>query len=131
MIQLAPHCTAAGDHPHPPFLVLTRPLLPAVDFLRNPRPADEEEYGCDYDCPCFPQLWDYARAVVGGTLAGARKLIYEEGKTRARWSAREAKRQQQQQQPPPAAATGRGGRAARKSAPQIETQRLAVSQSHP
>ena len=61
--------------------MLTRPLLPAVDFLRNPRPADEEEYGCDYDCPCFPQLWDYARAVVGGTLAGARKLIYEEART--------------------------------------------------
>lgn len=46
-----------------------------VDFLRKPNAAEEEEYGCDYDCPCFPQMWEYARAVVGGTLAGARKLI--------------------------------------------------------
>ena len=46
-----------------------------VDFLRKPNTREQEEFGCDYDCPCFPQMWDYARAVVGGTLAGARKLI--------------------------------------------------------
>lgn len=27
-----------------------------VDFLRKPNAAEEEEYGCDYDCPCFPQV---------------------------------------------------------------------------
>ena len=46
-----------------------------VDFLRKPNTREQEEYGCDYDCPCFPQMWDYARAVVGGTLSGARRLI--------------------------------------------------------
>jgi acetoin utilization deacetylase AcuC-like enzyme len=46
-----------------------------VDFLRKPNTREQEEFGCDYDCPCFPQMWDYARAVVGGTLSGARKLI--------------------------------------------------------
>ena len=28
-----------------------------VDFLRKPKEEDHAEYGCDFDCPCFPQIW--------------------------------------------------------------------------
>jgi hypothetical protein len=28
-----------------------------VDFLRSPNEAEEENFGCNYDCPCFPQMW--------------------------------------------------------------------------
>jgi len=57
-----------------------------VDFLRNPSPHNEEEFGFGYDCPVLDKLADHVRTIAAGSQTAAEILLEERVQVAVNWS---------------------------------------------
>jgi len=57
-----------------------------LNFLADPKPSLEEEFGCVYDCPVFDGMEEFARTIVSASLTAARLLLEDRVHTAINWS---------------------------------------------